>query len=407
VDARLKNSALVLSILVAATGGCGQSDPPQAKPRAVGPVASAPATASAGRAYTPQPLTFAGDAGALRNTVVVPTLDTPVPPGRNAIWCASFELAWQHLRSDVVNEPVRIAGAEAVAERLNGAPTTEADLPPEAWVALAGRGADGIAGRIREEVAARFPDLPPPAIDPQAALVAYAYLRAAARFTLPFFDNDAEFAFRDGAGGSTAVASFGIRAQDEYAYRGLRKQVRILHAGEPLRDAPGAMRLREFVIDPCRDSSPCQILLAVVPRRDSLATTVALMNELADQKARNEFGPRDVLLIPRMAWRVAQHFAELEGRERHLLNRGFEELWVAQALQTIEFRLDRSGAELGAESKLYCEPKPTRYVFDRPFLLTMQVRGAARPFFVLWVDNAELLTPDGAESQPAGRAGRG
>jgi hypothetical protein len=30
-------------------------------------------------------------------------------------------------------------------------------------------------------------------------------------------------------------------------------------------------------------------------------------------------------------------------------------------------------------------------VFDRPFLVYMQKRGAEQPFFVMWVDNAELL----------------
>ncbi len=31
------------------------------------------------------------------------------------------------------------------------------------------------------------------------------------------------------------------------------------------------------------------------------------------------------------------------------------------------------------------------FIFDRPFLIVVKKRGAERPFFVMWVDNAELL----------------
>jgi hypothetical protein len=59
--------------------------------------------------------------------------------------------------------------------------------------------------------------------------------------------------------------------------------------------------------------------------------------------------------------------------------------------QTIQFRLDRGGAELASESKVEVKPGASLFHFDRPFLLIMKKRGGKRPFFVMWVDNAELL----------------
>ena len=59
--------------------------------------------------------------------------------------------------------------------------------------------------------------------------------------------------------------------------------------------------------------------------------------------------------------------------------------------QDILFRLDRSGAELKAEAKSYALPIPTYFVFDRPFLIYMKKRGKSQPYFVMWVENAELL----------------
>jgi hypothetical protein len=37
------------------------------------------------------PLSFDGRSDALQKTVVVPTLDTPIPKGKSVIWCASFQ----------------------------------------------------------------------------------------------------------------------------------------------------------------------------------------------------------------------------------------------------------------------------------------------------------------------------
>jgi hypothetical protein len=75
------------------------------------------------------------------------------------------------------------------------------------------------------------------------------------------------------------------------------------------------------------------------------------------------------------------------------MNPGFEVYWIAEAMQTVEFKLDRSGAELQSESSIAVTSAPRHYVFDRPFLIYMKRRGAEKPFFIMWVDNGELLSP--------------
>jgi len=104
-----------------------------------------------------------------------------------------------------------------------------------------------------------------------------------------------------------------------------------------------------------------------------------------------KIGPNDVLLVPDLFWQISHRFTELEGRS--LLNPSLEGQRLDVARQDILFRLDRSGAELKSESKLYCLPVPTHFVLDRPFLICMRKRGEAMPYFAMWVDNAELLIP--------------
>ena len=45
---------------------------------------------------------------ALKETVVVPTLDSPMPTGKNVVWCSSFQLAWNKLKEDVCRSSGRM-----------------------------------------------------------------------------------------------------------------------------------------------------------------------------------------------------------------------------------------------------------------------------------------------------------
>ena len=337
---------------------------------------------------------FSGDSTSLRDTVIVPTLDTPVAAGKNVIWCSSFQIAWDRLKNDVVKAPVQVKGAETVAKRLNEAPQSEKDLMPESYYAAAGYINKGIADQVRSAMAQKFPAVAPPQFNaPPEAVVAYAYMAADVKFTIPFFENRKELVFKSSTGEGTAVSSFGVRAEDDYAYYQLRKQVGLLYS-KYRENAPRG--LEEFVVDPCRDSSPNQVLLACIKPEATLRETVAALEQrLASStgdRHRETLGPNDVILVPNVLWEITHHFRELEGKDKLLSNPGFEGLYLDTALQAIHFRLDRCGAELASEAKVLYMPIPTYYVFDRPFLIYMKRRDAKEPFFVMWVANAELLS---------------
>jgi len=346
-----------------------------------------------GRSYEATPLTFDGPSEDLRRTVVVPTLDTPIPDGKSAVWCASFQLAWNRFKDDVAKGPIQLANAQAIADRLNRADQSEADVEAGSVYAAAGLMGDGVAERIRDQMSARFPNVPAPQLDvPPDGAVAYSYLEAATKFAIPYFDNDELFEFTDSGGNKTAVASFGVRKEDDYAYYKLRGQVEIVFRGGEKR-AGG--EIREFVVDPCKTSEPYQIVLARVDRKATLAET---LEEIEKQiRAHPPFewetalGPNDTLLVPNMSWQVSHHFRELEGKDKRVLNPGLQGLYMDTALQTIRFRLDRSGTELRSESKTYYKPVATYFDFNRPYLIVMKKRNGKQPFFVMWVDNAELL----------------
>jgi hypothetical protein len=349
---------------------------------------------AAGRPYDPPQNSFDGGSEALEHTVVVPTLDTPLPSNESAIWCSSFQLAWNHLKTDVAQGPIQLKNAEVLADRLNQAEQSESDFDAQDLYAAAGVVKNGIVQRIQKDMGQKFPEIPAPALNvPADGAVAYGFMRTQVTFKIPFFDNDDEFQFKGSTGKEVAVKSFGIRKKDDYAYQRLREQVQVLYCPVDVfwKEKDGG----EYIVDPCKTSQPYQIILACIGRKPTLAEALADVHQKMTANPPHELAtrihPRDSLLIPSMHWRVNHRFKELEGKDKQFLNLTMKGLFLDTALQMIQFRLDRSGAELASQSKAYVLPGATYFHFDRPFLVILKKRDVKQPFFVMWVANAELL----------------
>lgn len=348
------------------------------------------------RAYKPPKIAFDGASDDLEETVIVPTLDTPMPEDKNVIWCASFQIAWNEFRDDVIGEPVKIEGAQEIADRLNNAKSSKGDLPAGSYYAKAGYIQDDIVRGIQGDMARKFPRVPTPqfVLTGEPVAVAYAYLAASVRFTTPFYDKGEDFVFHP-----TPVSAFGIGPEDRDAPWRLRRQVKVLYCSSKS-DKPWPWSA-EFVIDPCRNTSPSQIILARIAPKPTLAETLAELDEKIAGWETPWYGDglqdEDVLLVPNLSWKIEHRFKEVEGADKRLLNEGHAHSprWIDYTLQIIEFKLDRSGAELKSRARVQEEEsakaEPRRFIFDRPFLIVMKKQGAERPFFVMWVENAELL----------------
>ena len=335
--------------------------------------------------------TFDGESSQLEKTMIVAALDSPIPKGKNVIWCSSFQLAWNELKDDIVKEPILLSENQEIANLLNQADQSKHDVSESDYYARAGFVQDNIIQTIQTEMAQQFPEEPVPSFDnitPLTAIISYSYLTANVRFKFPYFENDKELLFTDSNGNKTPITSFGIREEDEMQYK-LRNQMNILFVNRN-----SDYQLKECAIDLCEKSSPNQIVLAMIEPKETLLETISYIDEqykkAPEEKYFHKFGSVDILLVPNLFWKIAHSYKELEGP--FLQNAGYDDMWIAKAMQIIQFRLDRSGAELKSEAKLYADAAgPTYYVFDRPFLIYMKKRGAKYPFFAMWVDNAELL----------------
>ncbi|HEV2949258.1 MAG TPA: hypothetical protein VGX70_17925, partial [Gemmataceae bacterium] len=287
-------------------------------------------------------------------------------------------------------EALQVEGAEAVAKRLNQAEESEADLNDDQFYAAGGLARDGIAEKINKAMATKFPGVKVLEMNDRNELIAiaYAYLQAEIKLTRFYLENREPFNFESSQQKSSPVSAFGVHEYVEKT-KDIREQIEVLFADKPRPfDAP-----QEYALDLCRDSAPNQVVVAVLPKRQTLKDMLhdleEKMSAFQPEPEYRAFRSVDGLLVPNIHWRIQHHFQELE--KKAFANPSLAGTYLDPAIQETTFKLDRSGVFLSSQSEIAPKGGPRHFHFNRPFLLYMKKRGAKHPFFVMWVDNAELL----------------
>ncbi len=347
--------------------------------------------------YSKISVTFSGDSNSLTQTAIVPSLDSPCPKNKNIIWCSSFQLAWNQMKNDVIGEPIQVVEAEELAARLNTAKQSSADIESRSFYAAAGRVKEGIINKIQKDMAAKFPSHSVPdfsdingLINEPNGILAYSYLTANVPFEYPYRQVRDKFIFTDSQGIETNVGAFGAWGLLQ-RYEKMREQAEILYFIEDYNEPDIDLQMKEFAIDLCKHSEPYQVVAAIVEPKDSLAQTLNYVrNQIEDFKKNSRYKNMtlDVLKVPEMFWEIDHRFDELIGK---IVTNANPAMPILEAKQGIKFKLDRCGAMLESEAIIATSAIPREFIFNRPFLVYMKKRDCEQPFFVMWVDNAELL----------------
>ena len=111
---------------------------------------------------------------------------------------------------------------------------------------------------------------------------------------------------------------------------------------------------------------------------------------------RNTLGEGDILAVPVIDFVVVTNYFEL--CDRKFINQGFTNLWIGRAYQNVKFKLDEAGAyvESTAEVDMFGDPKmfkPRRFIFNKPFLVTLWKENTSQPYLALWISSDNALLP--------------
>jgi hypothetical protein len=322
--------------------------------------------------------------------------------GRNLLWCATTQRAWDALADEVQRlsgkgPDLRLgppAGEDLVAA-MNRREFPHGDLDAASCVVESGLAGTGVVARFLERVRALGGAF---ALDLSGVrpdeIVALAYLRKDLPFAQPFLVHEGAMAFD---GGASHVAAFGMASDGTGPAQGAMLAQLRLHDARADGDDP--------------DREPDEFALELRPRADGdrivlgriapPSTLVEGWRRMAALLARPEtrLDAHTALWIPKIDFAATHRFRELEGALVLDAPPAVPPTKVRDVREVLEFTLSEEGARLVAAVVMATNntvgiqpgPRVRRLMFDRPFLLAMVRDGAATPYFLAWFGNDALF----------------
>ncbi|HUT32317.1 MAG TPA: hypothetical protein VNE39_02450 [Planctomycetota bacterium] len=322
----------------------------------------------------------------LKSTTISAHLEEPLRPGRNVLWCSTFQLAWNEACT-LIGEDIHLQNDPPLIAFLNKKSATKSDLDEASYVALAGFVRDDIYQKIDKALNEKFRGAATPrynqpmgAVRPQD-FVAYSYLFKHLEFPTPFQRPRTPLVFR-----GTRVASFGFEGYSA-SHDPLYKQVVLIEYKSA----------DDFIIELKTKSEGDRFLLAKVAPESDLARTITSVQARVANATLARVEAEDVLKVPKLNFDLTREYRELYGQMLRVANPNVaKDIGILTAIQNIRCQLDERGVRLRSESHVAfgcAAAAPPRHimVFDRPFLMLLQRADAKLPYFALWVETPELL----------------
>jgi len=340
---------------------------------------------TAQRALKPTPPTIKCDAITLNHTQVIPTLDTPIEPGTNLIWCASFQLAWNEM-IDILGKELRFESNEPLCvSNLNLRTVTIADLDPKTVLSTAGFYTPELVKKLNHNLKKQFgnhalPPETPPANSSDLQLAAFSYLSVNLPFKHAFERIDSPFRFQN-----QPVEGFGIEG---YSYPEKGKFL----AAEQILVYANTNQL-DIIVELISRKTKHHLIFAKIPPESTLVATIKAVNQRMDSiQPKTGLEHHQNLKIPLFNFDITKNYAQLTNQP--LINRNAKH--IAKAQQNIRFQLDERGGVLKSHSlifSIFSIAPVSHLIFDAPFLVMIRYGDSPQPYFALWVDNAEILVP--------------
>lgn len=298
----------------------------------------------------------------------------------NIIYCSSFEIAWNKIKEEIIKEPIQLNKSVSWLDVLNTLPKNNS-IGAEYITTIAGLGKDGVLNEIEEELKAKFNyDYQPQYSINETDIISVAYLQKDISFYSELNDDfdDEKLLFND----SIEVDFFGLKfgwANPEY-----KKNLRI----------HDYLNENDFIFQIGTKEGNDEVYFAkVAPGATLMETYNEVMKRIAINKV-ELLGDFEQVRIPYVYCNMQKEFAEVEGAQ--ILNKGFETYSISKAIQLIEFNLNEAGISIRSESEIEAVEcsvrfKPRILEFNKPFLIIVKEKDKNEPYFLMWVNNTELM----------------
>lgn len=312
----------------------------------------------------------------------------------NYVYGAAMNLAWNDLKDNIIHEPIKLNTTDLAAlkttDLFNSEFFTKDDLDEASYYIKSGYG-QGTVDQINRESRAKFPDKSFADLDIQLApkdIIAYAYFLKKVEYLQPFSEDELIFQPQDHdcrLSECPRVKSFESNTDEQ------RGNVQILKYWDD----------DKFILSLKLKDNDWLIVAKGFPTTNPDAVTT----ELADLSKRNgsvnliqPMGSEDVFRMPKLHLDAHRGYSEMAGKA--LANEQFKDYSISQMFENIKFDIDQKGARVENEAAIGMgitsvaishQPKPKYLILDKPFWVIMERKNSQHPYFMLGVNNAELM----------------
>ncbi len=328
-----------------------------------------------------------------QHTTISSHLEEQIDLSNNLLYCASFQMAWNVMRDQIIKGDILLEPDTLLAKYLNRNLQENINISSDSYVATAGELSKDLVTRINKEQQEKFGNQVahefniPQNTTNSKQLIAYAILYKNLEFPTEFEKLENPIVFTAN-GHETFIKGFGVHSfsSTKRQHEKLSKQVAIFdYRNED-----------DFILLLTSKSADDQIILAkVAPNKTLLQTYTSIVHRMGKVKA-SELRDNETLRMPKIDFDLIHSFSELENKR--IINKGWEGWSIAKANQEIRFKLDEKGAVLKSRAfvALMDAPppqieKPRKFIFDKPFLICLKQKNGVKPYFALWMSNSELF----------------
>ncbi|OGY85593.1 MAG: hypothetical protein A2233_03160 [Candidatus Kerfeldbacteria bacterium RIFOXYA2_FULL_38_24] len=296
----------------------------------------------------------------------------------NYVWGGAMNLAWNELNENILHEKLQLNTDDKTAldmvTKLNNPVFTKKDLDDKSYYVKSGYGQNTV-DIINKESKEKFPSKSFKDLDVSLSprdIISYAYFLKEVEYVTAFTEKNVSF-------NNQKVKGFYAETDDQ------KTNVKIIKYESD----------DKFIISLHLQDKSDQLILAKgydMQNPQAVVTTIN-QNNHKDLPAIDE---ADNFQAPKLHLDHHRDYVELIGKA--LANSGFEDYFISQMFENIKFNMDEKGARVENEAVIallenisLTDEKPKNFILDKPYWVVMQRTDSQNPYFILGVNNTELM----------------
>lgn len=309
-------------------------------------------------------------------TSKISTIDT------NKVWIGTFNLIWNDFMNDVICGKIEFEdGYSELADKLNEQSFTAKQLKSNSYFKIHGIENIELKNKIEQEIKEKFNETSS-IIDKcdwennkQQGYILYAMLKKEFNYLKPF-----SILKEDTFGNSKEkIKYFGIEENTE---KSASENVEVLFYNSK---EDFALKLKT------KEDEEVYLYKTTGENKTFEENYDEMLKKQTEYTGKIEFENNDILKIPFIKLNDEINYDELCGK----YIKGTD-MYIAQAIQTIEFDLNNCGGSVKSEALMEVLKRATfekgrELVFDDTFLIYLKEKNKEQPYFALRVDNIDVL----------------